>query len=96
MLRRLTRHLALHGLKKVKAVKLIKHFGKIGYLVIKAIYPQLLMTRFIQYSNGITGLLLRKPPKYAKQITGADKALKQLDKEGYKLSLLTNCSRTAR
>ena len=83
---------ALHGLKKVKAVKLIKHFGKVGYLVIKAIYPKLSDDKIHSILEWHNRFVVEETSKYAKQITGADKALKQLDKEGYKLALLTNCS----
>jgi len=80
------------GLKKVKAKSLIEHFGKVGILVIKAVYPMLSDKEAEKILLLHNQLVAKETAKYAKQINGADKSLKQLKKMGFKLALLTNCS----
>ncbi len=80
------------GLKKVKAARLVEHFGKVGSLVIKAVYPELSDEKAHKILPLHNRLVVHETAKYAKQIPGADKALKKLKKDGFKLALLTNCS----
>lgn len=80
------------GLKKVSAARLIEHFGKIGTLVIKAVYPQLSEKEAKKILLLHNHFVEKGTAKYAKQINGADSALKKLRKMGFRLALLTNCS----
>ncbi|MFH1065230.1 MAG: HAD family hydrolase [Nanoarchaeota archaeon] len=82
------------GLKKVKAEKLVEHFGKVGILVAMSVYPFLQEKEALRILHEHNRLVVAKTAKYAKQIKGADKALKKLKKDGFKLALLTNCSHT--
>lgn len=80
------------GLKKVKAEKLVEHFGKVGILVAMSVYPFLQEREAFKILHEHNRLVINKTSKYARQISGADAALKKLKKEGFKLALLTNCS----
>ncbi|MDD4878000.1 MAG: HAD family hydrolase [Candidatus Nanoarchaeia archaeon] len=80
------------GLKKVKAEKLVEHFGKVGILVVMSVYPFLQEKEALKILHEHNRLVVNKTAKYARQIPGADNALKKLKKNGFKLALLTNCS----
>ncbi|MDI6738511.1 MAG: HAD family hydrolase [Nanoarchaeota archaeon] len=80
------------GLKKVKAEKLVEHFGKVGILVAMSVYPFLQEREALRIVHEHNRLVVEKTSKYVKQIPGADKALKKLKKNGFKLALVTNCS----
>lgn len=80
------------GLKRVKAEKLVEHFGKVGILVAMSVYPFLQEREALRILHEHNRLVVKKTSKYAKPIKGADKALKELKKKGFKLALLTNCS----
>lgn len=80
------------GLKKVRASKLIKHFGKVGILVVMSVYPFLQEREALKILHEHNRLVVHSTAKYAKQIPGADRALKKLKKMKIKIALLTNCS----
>lgn len=83
---------AKNGLPGVSAKKLKKHFGKIGKLIVKTLFPELDDKKVMKIVKDHNWFLINKAVRHVRAVKGADSALKKLKEAGYKMALLSNCT----
>ncbi len=79
-----------NNLKKVKATRLKKQFGKLGVLIVKDLFPKLTDKQAFQVLMDHDHYVYTETKKYAKPFKGIRETLKKLKKE-YKLGIISNC-----
>ncbi len=79
-----------HKLPIPKRKDLIHHFGKVGILVVKELFPDLPEKKALQVVKDHDKFLIKDTGKYVRLIPGAKTALKKL-RPHYKIAILSNC-----
>jgi len=81
-----------NGLKRVDEKKLKSYFGMVGSSIIRILFPMLDDEEVRKVMHDHNELVIMETAKYAKAVEGADDALKELKRKGFKLALISNCS----
>lgn len=79
-----------NGLKRVKAERLKKKFGKLGSLILKELFPKLSKKEVIKVLRDHDSFVYNETKRYAKPFRGVKKTLIKLKKD-YKLGIISNC-----